>query len=235
LDDTPLAAKARLTGNPVRDTVIEAAKAPYQFLLPGGPIHILVFGGSQGARFFSEVVPPALSMLPAELRQRIWLVQQAREEDVSKVVTETAQVGIRAEIAPFFKNLPEIMANSHLVIARAGASSVAELAVIGRPSILVPLPHSLDSDQLENARNLAESGGSWCIEQKALTPVRLASELGALFAVPERLTRAAALAKGEGQPDSVAVLADLVEEVVAMSPVRSQQAGEAQPDQGQPH
>lgn len=217
LDGTPLAAKAHFTGNPVRDTVIGAARAPYQFLVPGGPINLLVFGGSQGARFFADVVPPALSMLPAELRQRIRLVQQAREEDVSRVVTETAAAGIKAEIAPFFKNLPQLMADSHLVIARAGASSVAELAVIGRPSILVPLPHSLDSDQLENARNLAESGGSWCIEQKALTPVRLASELGALFAVPERLTRAAAMAKGEGHPASVAALADLVEHVVAHS------------------
>src|SRR5690606_19941352 len=117
-----------------------------------------VFGGSQGARFFSEAVPPALAALPSALRQRLKLVQQARPEDVAAVTAETARAGIEAEIAPFFKDLPGIMAASHLVIARAGASSVAELAVVGRPSILVPLPHSLDSDQLENATNLAESG-----------------------------------------------------------------------------
>jgi UDP-N-acetylglucosamine--N-acetylmuramyl-(pentapeptide) pyrophosphoryl-undecaprenol N-acetylglucosamine transferase len=212
--DGPLAAKACFTGNPVRDAVIEAAKTSYPFLLPGGPVRLLVFGGSQGARFFSEVVPPALATLPQDVRQRIQLVQQAREEDVTRVMTETAAAGIDAEIAPFFKDLPQLMAKSHLVIARAGASSVAELAVIGRPSILVPLPHSLDSDQLENARSLAESGGSWCIEQKALTPLRLATELGALFAAPDRLARAAARAKGEGHASSVGALADLVEDVI---------------------
>jgi len=228
LDGTPHAAKAYFTGNPVRGAVIEASRTPYPFLLPGGPIHLLVFGGSQGARVFSEIVPPALSMLPAELRRRIKLVQQAREEDVERVMAETAAAGIAAEVAPFFKSLPQLMAASHLVIARAGASSVAELAVVGRPSILVPLPHSLDSDQLENARNLAESGGSWCIEQKAFTPVRLASELGALFAVPDRLTRAAARAQGEGHAASVAALADLVEEVMVQGMERQTRAGGAE-------
>jgi UDP-N-acetylglucosamine--N-acetylmuramyl-(pentapeptide) pyrophosphoryl-undecaprenol N-acetylglucosamine transferase len=212
--DGPLAAKARFTGNPVRDVVIEAAKTPFPPLEPGGPINLLVFGGSQGARFFSETVPPALATLPLPIRQRIKLVQQARPEDVVAVTAETAAAGIDAEIAPFFKGLPQIMADSHLVVARAGASSVAELAVVGRPSILVPLPHSLDSDQLENASNLAESGGSWCIEQKDLTPLRLATELGKLFAAPETLVTAAARAKAQGQAGSVGLLADLVEDVI---------------------
>ncbi len=131
-----------------------------------GPIRLLVFGGSQGARYFSDAVPPALAALPAEIRQRLQVVQQAREEDVVRVKAALKDAGIEADVAPFFKDLPQRMAQSHLVIARAGASSVAELAAIGRPSILVPLPHSLDSDQLENATNLAESGASWCIEQK---------------------------------------------------------------------
>lgn len=213
--DGPLAAKARFTGNPVRDSVIAAAETPYPPLTAGGPIHLLVFGGSQGARFFSEAVPPALATLPAELRSRLRLVQQARPEDVSAVEQATASAGIAAEIAPFFKSLPEIMAASHLVVARAGASSVAELAVIGRPSILVPLPHSLDSDQLENAVNLAESGGSWCIEQKDLTPLRLATELGRLCAEPDTLAAAAAKAKAEGRADAVRLLADLVADVAA--------------------
>jgi UDP-N-acetylglucosamine--N-acetylmuramyl-(pentapeptide) pyrophosphoryl-undecaprenol N-acetylglucosamine transferase len=211
--DGPLAAKARFTGNPVRDVVIDAAKTPYPALEPGGPIKLLVFGGSQGARYFSETVPPALATLPASVRQRIKLVQQARPEDVAAVTAQTAAAAIDAEIAPFFKGLPQIMADSHLVIARAGASSVAELAVIGRPSILVPLPHSLDSDQLENASNLAESGGSWCIEQKDLTPLRLATELGKLFESPETLVTAAARAKAQGQAGAVGLLADLVEDV----------------------
>lgn len=211
----PLAAKARFTGNPVRDVVLEAAKTPYPALTADGPFHLLVFGGSQGARFFSEAVPPALATLPAEVRSRLRLVQQARSEDVSAVEAAIASAGISAKIAPFFKNLPEIMSESHLVVARAGASSVAELAAIGRPSILVPLPHSLDSDQLENAVNLAESGGSWCIEQKDLTPLRLATEIGRLCADPEALASAAAKAKAQGQADAVGLLADLVEEVAS--------------------
>ena len=213
--DGALAGKARFTGNPVRDVVIDAAKTPYPPLAADGPIHLLVFGGSQGARYFSEAVPPALTALPPDLRHRLRLVQQARPEDVAAVEAATAAAEIQAEIAPFFKNLPEIMASSHLVIARAGASSVAELAVIGRPSILVPLPHSLDSDQLENAANLAESGGSWCIEQKDLTPLRLATELGRLFAEPATLRTSAAQAKAEGRADAVRLLADLVEEIAA--------------------
>jgi UDP-N-acetylglucosamine--N-acetylmuramyl-(pentapeptide) pyrophosphoryl-undecaprenol N-acetylglucosamine transferase len=217
--DGPLTEKARFTGNPVRDAVIEAAKTPYPELEPGGPLRLLVFGGSQGARFFSEAVPPALATLPAPIRQRIKLVQQARPEDVAEVTAQMAAAGIDAEIAPFFKGLPQTMADSHLVIARAGASSVAELAVIGRPSILVPLPHSLDSDQLENATNLAESGGSWCIEQRELTPLRLATELGKLFEQPEKLSLAASRAQAQGQAGAVAQLADLVEDVIGRRPV----------------
>lgn len=211
--DGPLAEKARFTGNPVRDAVIEAAGTPYPPLAPDGPLRLLVFGGSQGARFFSEAVPPALAALPEAIRRRLKLVQQARPEDVEAVTAKTAAAGIDAEIAPFFKGLPRRMAESHLVVARAGASSVAELAVIGRPSILVPLPHSLDSDQLENATNLAESGGSWCIEQKDLSPLRLATELARLFEHPEQLTAAAAKAKAQGQAGAVALLADLVRDV----------------------
>lgn len=211
--DGPLAAKARFTGNPVRDVVIEAAKTPYPPIGPGEPLRLLVFGGSQGARFFSEAVPLALASLPEPLRKRLKLVQQARPEDVAAVTEQTAAAGIDAEIAPFFKDLPQKLAEAHLVIARAGASSVAELAVIGRPSILVPLPHSLDSDQLENATNLAESGGSWCIEQKDLSPQRLATELARLFGQPELLGDAASKAKAQGQAGAVSLLADLVEEV----------------------
>lgn len=213
--DGALAAKARFTGNPVRDVVIRAAETPYPPPTADGPFHLLVFGGSQGARYFSEAVPPALASLPPEVRARLRLVQQARPEDAAAVEAATAAAGISAEIAPFFKNLPDIMAQSHLVVARAGASSVAELAVIGRPSILVPLPHSLDSDQLENAVNLAESGGSWCIEQKDLTLLRLAEELGRLCADPATLVSAAAKAKAEGRADAVRLLADVVQDVAA--------------------
>ena len=213
LIDDDLSPKARFTGNPVRSLVIAQADRPYQAPSVYDPINLLVFGGSQGARYFSESVPPALRMLPDALRKRLRVVQQAREEDVAQVQAHYAEAGIAAEVAPFFKDLPAHMAESHLVIARAGASSVAELSVLGRPSILVPLPHALDNDQLQNATRLAESGGAWCIEQKVLTPERLAQEIAAIVQNPARLTAAAAAARSAGRPDAVVRLADLVEEL----------------------
>ncbi len=211
--DTDLSAKARYTGNPVRAQVIAEAARPYKAPAVGDPIDLLVFGGSQGARYFSENVPPALKLLPDALRQRLRVVQQARDEDLGEVTAQYAEAGITADVAPFFKDLPARMAQSHLVIARAGASSVAELSVLGRPSILVPLPHALDNDQLHNATRLAESGGAWCIEQKVLTPGRLAQEITAIFENPVRLSSAAAAAKSAGRPDAAMRLADLVEEL----------------------
>ena len=207
------AAKAitTVTGNPVRQIVIDWSRQPYVPPDAGGPIRLLVFGGSQGARYFSESVPPALARLPADLRQRLSVVQQCREEDLPAASDAYGRAQIAASLAPFFPNLPEIMASSHLVIARAGASSVAELAVMGRPSVLVPLPHALDNDQLQNATRLAESGGCWCIEQKALSPERLVQELERLFREPARLAAAADRARSVGRPDAVARLASLVE------------------------
>lgn len=207
-----LAAKARLTGNPVRDAVIAAAERPYAAPDGKGPIRLVVFGGSQGARFFSDLVPPGLAMLPAEIRSRLFVTLQAREEDVGRARIALAGGDIEGDVASFFKNLPALIAESHIVIARAGASTVAELAVIGRPSILVPLPHSLDNDQLENATNLAESGGSWCIEQKDFSPARLAREIERLAGDPATLANAARAAKSQGRADAVRRLADLVEE-----------------------
>jgi UDP-N-acetylglucosamine--N-acetylmuramyl-(pentapeptide) pyrophosphoryl-undecaprenol N-acetylglucosamine transferase len=213
--DGALAARSRYTGNPVRDAVAANASVAYESLRPGERVKVLVFGGSQGARFFSDTVPAAVALMPDELRRRLGIVQQAREEDVARVRTAYVEFGVAAEVAPFFNRLPEIMAASHLVIGRAGASTVAELTVIGRPAILVPLPHSLDNDQLQNATRLAESGGAWCIEQKNLTPERLAAELAALIAEPARLAAAAAAAKSQGRPDAVQRLAGLVEDLVA--------------------
>lgn len=205
-----LAAKATFTGNPVRQSVIAAAAYPYH--VPGADdrFNILVFGGSQGARYFSDTVPGALAALPADLRSRISVVQQAREEDVERVRSAYSELGITAEVAPFFKDLPGRMAVSHLVIGRAGASTVAELTVIGRPGLLVPLPHSLDNDQLNNARRLAESRGGWCIEQKDLTAERLSAEIACLLQEPQVLSAAAAAAKAAGRPDAVERLADFL-------------------------
>lgn len=211
--DGALAGKARFTGNPVRDVVIEQASRDYRPSAPGETFELVVFGGSQGARYFSDAVPPAIAALPGDLRQRLRIVQQAREEDVARVEAAYAAAGIAATIAPFFKDLPARMSTAHLVVARAGASSVAEITVLGRPSILVPLPHSLDNDQLYNAAQLAESGGCWCIEQKNLDQERLTAEIAALMTAPERLVAAAIAAKKQGRPDAVGRLADLVEEL----------------------
>jgi UDP-N-acetylglucosamine--N-acetylmuramyl-(pentapeptide) pyrophosphoryl-undecaprenol N-acetylglucosamine transferase len=211
--DGDLAPKARLTGNPVRKVVIAAAGRPYAPPLPSGPFNLVVFGGSQGARFFTDVVPPAMRSVPEALRRRLKVVQQARAEDADRASAAFREIGIDATIAPFFQDLPERMAAAHLVIGRAGASTVAELAVLGRPSILVPLPHALDNDQLRNATTLAESGGAWCIEQKDLSPERLAAEIGRLASEPGLLAGAAAAARSQGRPDAVERLADLVLEL----------------------
>jgi UDP-N-acetylglucosamine--N-acetylmuramyl-(pentapeptide) pyrophosphoryl-undecaprenol N-acetylglucosamine transferase len=209
-----LSAKARLTGNPVRDAVIAAAQTPYAAPDAKGRLRLVVFGGSQGARFFSDLVPPGLAVLPEEVRSRLFVTLQAREEDVGRARIALAAADIEGDVASFFKNLPALIAESHIVIARAGASTVAELAVIGRPSILVPLPHSLDNDQLENATNLAESGGSWCIEQKDFSPARLAREIERLAGAPAALAGAARAARSQGRADAVKRLADLVEEQI---------------------
>jgi UDP-N-acetylglucosamine--N-acetylmuramyl-(pentapeptide) pyrophosphoryl-undecaprenol N-acetylglucosamine transferase len=206
--------KARVTGNPVRRAVIDCSVRPYTSAEPPSPVSLLVFGGSQGARFLSDTVPAALAMLPPDIKARLEVVQQCRKEDIERVRQAYARCGLVAELASFFHNLPELMAAAHLVIARAGASTVAELAVLGRPSILVPLPHALDNDQLQNATRLAESGAAWCIEQRELTPERLAREIERLCRNPSELVRAAAAARARGRPEAVQRLADLVEELM---------------------
>ncbi len=205
------AGKLALTGNPVRDAVIAQADVPYATPEAGGEIRLLVFGGSQGARVMSDVVPAALARLPQELRSRLRVVQQARPEDIERVRSIYGQAGIAAELNAFFDDMPERIAASHLVIGRSGASTVSELAVIGRPSILVPLPHSLDNDQKANAEKLAEAGAAVMIEQKDFTEEALAARLGELFAEPALLANAARAAKAKGQPNAVRSLADLVE------------------------
>jgi UDP-N-acetylglucosamine--N-acetylmuramyl-(pentapeptide) pyrophosphoryl-undecaprenol N-acetylglucosamine transferase len=206
-------AKAVHTGNPVRDMVISAARVPYDPPTPDGAFRLLVFGGSQGARFFSEVTPPAIAMLAPEIRARLRVVHQARPEDLATVRAAYAVAGVEAEVEPFFIDLPARIAAAHLVVCRSGASSVTELAVIGRPSILVPLPGALDQDQAANAAHLERAGGAWPIRQSELTPARLAEELTKAVDDPEQLAEAAAAARAAGRPDAVQRLADLVESV----------------------
>ncbi|MEQ1650469.1 MAG: undecaprenyldiphospho-muramoylpentapeptide beta-N-acetylglucosaminyltransferase, partial [Hyphomicrobiaceae bacterium] len=207
-------AKVRFTGNPVRDIVIAASQIPYAPPPTSGPFNILIFGGSQGARFFSDSVPAALATYSPAARALLRVVQQARDEDLERVKQAYAAAGIHSVVEPFFANLPEIIANSHLVIGRAGASTTAELTVIGRPSILVPLPHALDNDQLNNARHLQTSGAAILAEQKDLTTEKLAHEIGLLLENPDRLAVMAAAAKSIGKPDAVTRLANLVEELM---------------------
>ncbi|WP_153768249.1 undecaprenyldiphospho-muramoylpentapeptide beta-N-acetylglucosaminyltransferase [Labrenzia sp. CE80] len=210
-----LLAKCVQTGNPVRDAVVEVAKAPYPALGPESPFQLLVFGGSQGARFFSDVLPPALEKLPDALRRKLKLVQQCRPEDLARVDKAYANMKVKAELQSFFKDMPKRIADSHLVISRSGASTVSELAVIGRPAILIPLPGALDQDQLANAETLAAVGGAWPIWQSELTPEKLADEIARLMSAPDVLKQAAEAAVGEGRPDAVGRLADLVEQVAA--------------------
>src|SRR5579864_2837863 len=203
-------AKIAFTGNPVRGEVIVAAATPYATPETGGKLRLLVFGGSQGARVMSEIVPAAIERIPAALLVRLSVVQQARAEDADDVRATYARLSIAAEVAPFFSDLPARMAAAHLVIARSGASTVAELSAIGRPAILVPLPHALDQDQYINAGVLTEAGGATRIEQRDFTPERLASEIATLAGDPERLARMAQAAKSAGVLDAAERLADLV-------------------------
>lgn len=209
-DAPALAAKATHTGNPLRPQVLAAAATPYAPPAPNDPVRLLVFGGSQGARVMSEVVPPAIELLEPSLRARITIVQQAREEDLGRVRDIYARAHVTAEVAPFFTDLPARMAAAHLVISRAGASTVSELAAIGRPAILVPLPHALDQDQFHNAGALEEVGGAIRIVQKDFTAERLCSEIVALAGEPEQLVAMAAAAKSVGTLDAAERLADLV-------------------------
>jgi len=214
-DDPHLAAKVTHTGNPIRPAAVEAAAAPYPQL--DGPLRILVFGGSQGARVMAEVVPPAIELVPMAVRARLSVAQQAREEDIARVRSAYERFGIAAEVASFFRDLPARIAASHLVISRSGASTVAELAAIGRPAILAPLPHALDHDQRSNAGMLEGAGGAIVMEQPRFTPDRVAAEVARLAAAPEKLAEMAAAARGQGVLDGADRLADLVMGVAATS------------------
>lgn len=208
--DPALAAKAHHTGNPVRPAVIEAATIPFVAPEPGGRLELLVFGGSQGARVMREIVPPGVEALDPALRARLHIVQQARPEDIEDVRATYAHLGVSAELAPFFSDLPAHMARAHLVIARSGAMTVAELGVIGRPSILVPLPGAIDQDQLANATALASGGGAVLMPQSHFTPERFAELIARYAGDPGQLVAMAEGARRMGRADAAERLADLV-------------------------
>lgn len=209
------AAKTVVTGNPVRPAVIAASSIPYKAAAAQGPFRLVVFGGSQGAQFFSSAVPSAISLLDEEFRMRLTVSQQARPEDMERVAECYRKLGIAADTAPFFNDMAGRLAAAHLVVCRSGASTVSELSVIGRPALLVPYPYALDHDQAANAAALAASGGTYVVRQAELTPERLAAFITDAMADPGRLERMAEAARQAGKPDAARLLADLVEAIAA--------------------
>ena len=214
--DAALAAKTTTTGTPMRPAILAAAAVPFAAPEPDGPLRLLVVGGSQGARVMSDIVPPAIERLHPALWRRLKLVQQVRDEDMTRVRAVYDGLKLDAELAPFFADLPARLATSHLVISRSGAGTVAELGAVGRPSILVPLPGSIDQDQFANAGVLLDAGGAIRITQGDFTPDRLAAELAGLAAEPARLTAMAAGARTVGKLDAAEQLADLVAKVAGI-------------------
>ena len=210
--DRRYASRLVMTGNPVRDSVSALVGTPYAQPTEDGPFNLLVTGGSQGATIMGEIVPPALAALPPAFRARLRVTQQVRLEDMDRVAAIYAENGIAAECAPFV-DVPARLGAAHLVIARAGASTLAELAAVGRPAILVPLPSAMDDHQTANARALADAGGAWLVPQAEFTPPELAKRIQRLVTVPGRLVEAAAAARTLGRPEAARRLADLVDVV----------------------
>ncbi|MDO1584497.1 undecaprenyldiphospho-muramoylpentapeptide beta-N-acetylglucosaminyltransferase [Rhizobium oryzicola] len=209
------AAKTVTTGNPVRPAVLAAAQVPYQPSRDNDPFRLVVFGGSQGAQFFSGAVPTALALLTEDERNRIVLTQQARPEDRTQVDSCFGKLKISADVSPFFGDMAERIGAAHLVISRSGASTVSEIAVIGRPAVLVPYPHALDHDQAANAAALVAAGGAKVVPQSELSAEKLAAILSAALREPDRLAQMAEASRKVGRPNAVGLLADLVVAIAA--------------------
>jgi UDP-N-acetylglucosamine--N-acetylmuramyl-(pentapeptide) pyrophosphoryl-undecaprenol N-acetylglucosamine transferase len=207
----PAAARTRVTGNPVRADVLAARAVPFAAPAPDAPFRLLVVGGSQGARILSNVVPEALARLPEAQRARLAVVHQARPEDLARADATYREAGIEAECLPYMADLPQRMAAAHLLIARAGASTLAELTAMGRPAILVPFAAATDDHQAANAAPFAAAGAGFVLPEADFTAARLAPLVAGFLASPEALSAAAAAAARLGQPGAVAALADLVE------------------------
>jgi UDP-N-acetylglucosamine--N-acetylmuramyl-(pentapeptide) pyrophosphoryl-undecaprenol N-acetylglucosamine transferase len=212
-----VAENAVVVGNPVRPDIRALADLPYVPPADGGPIRILVTGGSQGARLLSELMPEAIAKLPEELRVRLKVQQQTRKESMDGARRIYANAMVEAEIAPFFRDMAGRLKDAHLVIGRSGAGSVCEFAVAGKPAILVPLAIALDDDQGQNARVMAEAGGAEIARESQLTVDAMAGALQKLLTNPERLARMAAGARSIAKPDAAERLADLVERTAAQT------------------
>ena len=204
--------KTVTTGNPVRPAVLEAATIPYE-ASTDGEFRLVVFGGSQGAQFFSKAIPSAIAAMEPADRARLKITQQARPEDRDEVVRSYADLGIPAEVSPFFTDMASRIGHAHLVVSRSGASTVSEVSVIGRPSILVPYPHALDHDQAANAAALAAGGGAKVIAQGELSTERLSSIVSKAMHDPSGMAAMAANARKAGKPDAARLLASMVEAI----------------------
>ena len=222
-------AKVHLIGNPVREAVLELRDEPFPTFTEESVFRILVTGGSQGATILSSVVPQGLGLLPLSLRRRLQVTQQCRPEDIEAVRAQYAEMEIPADLMTYIEDMPTKLGWSHLVIARAGASTIAELTVAGRPAILIPLPGAMDDHQTYNAREMSKSGGARTIAQKDFTPVELAKQMQKMAMEPGALENAARRARDCGRPDAVRDMADLIEsfgvapivnDVVRLSPAR---------------
>jgi UDP-N-acetylglucosamine--N-acetylmuramyl-(pentapeptide) pyrophosphoryl-undecaprenol N-acetylglucosamine transferase len=208
--DLPDGARAEPVGNPVRAAVMERAAAPY--IPPGDyPMSLLVIGGSQGARILSDTVPDAVAALPDRLRANLRVAHQAREEDTDRVIAAYDRAGIAAEVAPFFRDIPRRLSEAQLVISRAGASSVADIAIIGRPSILIPFAAATGDHQTANARGLVDAGAAILIPESALDAGSLSDQIAAVLEHPEGAATMAANALRHGRPDATDRLVSLVE------------------------
>jgi UDP-N-acetylglucosamine--N-acetylmuramyl-(pentapeptide) pyrophosphoryl-undecaprenol N-acetylglucosamine transferase len=210
--------KTVLTGNPVRPPVLEAATIAYG-LSESGPFNLLVFGGSQGAQYFSESIPEAISLLPDALKRRIQVTQQARTDDELMVRARYERLGIAADVLPFFNDMAARIGRAHFVISRSGASTVSELAVIGRPSLLVPYPFALDHDQAANAAALAAAGGAMVVKQADLTPQKIADMIITIAGDTEKAARIAAAAKATAMVNAAQLLASFSEAIASGKPV----------------
>ncbi|HEX7856589.1 MAG TPA: undecaprenyldiphospho-muramoylpentapeptide beta-N-acetylglucosaminyltransferase [Sphingobium sp.] len=204
-------AKVHLIGNPVRESVLALRDEPFPAFTEESVFRILVTGGSQGATILSDVVPEGLGLLPVSLRRRLQVTQQCRAEDIEKVRAIYTRMEIPADLATYIEDMPTKLGWSHLVIARAGASTIAELTVAGRPAVLIPLPSAMDDHQTYNAREMAKSGGARAIAQKDFTPVELAKQMQKMAMEPGALENAARRARECGRPDAVKDMADLIE------------------------
>jgi UDP-N-acetylglucosamine--N-acetylmuramyl-(pentapeptide) pyrophosphoryl-undecaprenol N-acetylglucosamine transferase len=207
-------AKVVMTGNPVRQAVLDVAEAPFAAPAADEALRLLVFGGSQGARMFSEMMPAAVGELSGAVRRKLEIVQQCRPEDLERVRAAYQALGVEVELQPFFTDMPQRIAKAHLVICRSGASTVAELAVIGRPGVLVPLPSALDNDQLRNAEAFATGGAGWVMREGEFTASDLAAFLTRIKFADGELARAAAAARSIGRPDAAERLADEIERMI---------------------